>query len=211
MLSPFSPAAQFTACVFLFTFDVCMPPAALPNAKMDGDTLGTMPLLTPIWKQSVYVQFAAAVALAAFALLPWRLCVGAEWAHASSTGEHRVWTLAAVVLSVGGQALRQWSKVVLGRFFTYQLTEPTALVADGPYALLLHPGYTGVILSLVGVYMQMFTAFTWRVAIVAVCFAGVVGPIRLRIVEEEAMLARVFGAAWDAFTATRWHLFPGVW
>ena len=53
-----------------------------------------------------------------------------------------------IVLMVLGILLRQWSIVVLGRFFSsvVAIQEGQKVVDRGPYRLVRHPAYTGVVL-----------------------------------------------------------------
>jgi methyltransferase len=62
------------------------------------------------------------------------------------------WSAAGVLLFFTGQALRYWSMATLGwRWNTRVYVLPAApLVAGGPYRILRHPIYIGVILELAG-------------------------------------------------------------
>ena len=53
---------------------------------------------------------------------------------------------------VCGLALRLWSQAVLGRYYTTTLRhgEDQPILASGPYRLLRHPGYAGLLLAWVG-------------------------------------------------------------
>ena len=65
-----------------------------------------------------------------------------------------------LVLMAGGAALRYWCYAKLGRYFTYTiLVKPDhVLVADGPYALLLHPSYTAQVGVMCLYLLYMFGA-----------------------------------------------------
>jgi len=51
-----------------------------------------------------------------------------------------------------GIIIRQWSISVLGRFFssTVAIQEGQKVVDKGPYKLIRHPGYTGYLITLIG-------------------------------------------------------------
>lgn len=51
-----------------------------------------------------------------------------------------------------GVIVRQWSIAILGRFFslTVQIAEDHKVVEKGPYRLVRHPSYTGVLITFVG-------------------------------------------------------------
>jgi len=67
----------------------------------------------------------------------------------------RAWTPAeavAISASIFGGALRLWAMHTLGRLFTFEITirKEHKLIKHGPYAVLRHPSYTGLILGLAG-------------------------------------------------------------
>ena len=59
---------------------------------------------------------------------------------------------AGVVLFVAGLILRWWAIIILGRFFTVDVTieKDHELVERGPFRIVRHPSYTGVLLAFVG-------------------------------------------------------------
>ena len=63
--------------------------------------------------------------------------------------------LLGVAIAVFAAFLRRWSFCVMGRHFTYQLSilEDHQLVTHGPYAYVRHPGYTALVMSLIGTFM----------------------------------------------------------
>jgi protein-S-isoprenylcysteine O-methyltransferase Ste14 len=184
-------AAEFVACVVLLVW---------PNTWLQA-AAASPPLHAVV-----------SAGLAGAAYVVWRLLVGEAWATGRSGAAHRLWCLAAVALCLGGQALRQWSKAALGASFTAQLTEPAALVTDGPYALLLHPGFAGVVASHVGLLMLLCVTSRWRLVVVPALAAAGLAVLLRRIAAEEALLARVFGEAFATYAAAvRWRLLPGVW
>jgi protein-S-isoprenylcysteine O-methyltransferase Ste14 len=120
------------------------------------------------------------------------------------------WALfvAGVVVMVGGIAIRQWSVASLGRFFTVEVRvhENQTVVERGPYRWVRHPSYTGMILTFAGMGLALGN---WAsiVVLVVVPTAGLVVRIHF---EERALLAGI-GEPYRRFSATRAHLFPGVW
>ncbi len=68
---------------------------------------------------------------------------------------HDPWStpeLFAALGALGGSSLRLWAMHTLGRFFTFEVTirKKHELVTTGPYRWLIHPSYTGLILSIPG-------------------------------------------------------------
>jgi len=105
-------------------------------------------------------------------------------------------------------ALRVWSIVVLGRFFTVDVAirDDHQLVVSGPFRVLRHPSYTGVL----GVVASLFLLFGNGIAL-GVGLAGVLFALLHRIRVEERALAVAFGDAWTAHCARTWRLVPFVW
>ncbi|MEO9176771.1 MAG: isoprenylcysteine carboxylmethyltransferase family protein, partial [Gaiellales bacterium] len=136
------------------------------------------------WTKWIIVLSSRVAILAAFAiaaLAPGLRAYANDW-----------WTLGlGVAVVLVGVALRAWAIVSLGRYFRREVTiEPgQRLVRRGPYRLLRHPSYTGILLSIGGLGLA---AGSWVGAAVAVLitFAGMLPRIRV----EERALAEAFGA-----------------
>ena len=109
--------------------------------------------------------------------------------------------------AVAGLALRAWSMVTLGEAYsrTLRTSGGQALVEDGPYRWLRHPGYLGSLLVWTGF------ALTSRSPAVLAWVASLVGSAyRRRILTEEALLdCRLPGYA--AYRTRTWRLVPFVW
>jgi protein-S-isoprenylcysteine O-methyltransferase Ste14 len=113
-----------------------------------------------------------------------------------------------VAVMVGGLALRLWSQAVLGRYYTSTLrhAEDQPILASGPYRLLRHPGYAGLLLAWVGAGLA--TA-NWAVEL-AIALLMVVA-YSYRIAAEEAMLLDAFGVRYKEYMARTWRLMPYVY
>ena len=59
---------------------------------------------------------------------------------------------AGMAILVAGLVLRGWSFKTLGEYFTFTVMVSTdqPVVANGPYRLLRHPSYTGILLACIG-------------------------------------------------------------
>jgi len=120
----------------------------------------------------------------------------------------------AAVLSVGfvltwvGIAVRLWAFHTLGDYFTFrvQTSADQPVVTDGPYRFVRHPGYTGILLTLIGLSLLYGTCIGVA-AMIVIPTAGVVHRIR---VEERALDADL-GPAYRAYAAGRKRLLPYVW
>src|SRR2546423_487652 len=102
----------------------------------------------------------------------------------------RVFEVAGVVLFAAGLVFRWWAIITLGRFFTVDVTieKDHELVERGPFRLVRHPSYTGVLMAFVGFAL---TLRNWG-AILVVLVPIFVAFVRRMNVEEEA-LARALG------------------
>jgi protein-S-isoprenylcysteine O-methyltransferase Ste14 len=112
------------------------------------------------------------------------------------------------LLAAAGIAFRQWAIHVLGRFFTVyvRVSEGQTVVESGPYRVLAHPSYTGMILVCLGIGLMLGNWLS--LACLAILpTAGLV--VRIKI-EEQALLAGI-GEPYRRFLETRSRLVPGVW
>jgi protein-S-isoprenylcysteine O-methyltransferase Ste14 len=107
-----------------------------------------------------------------------------------------------------GTALRYWSVLTLGRFFTVtvEVGADHELVDSGPYALLRHPSYTGMLVAYLGMGVAL-DSWLGAVAAVAVPAAAVVN----RIAHEERVLREQLGASYVSYQGRTKRLVPGLW
>ncbi len=106
---------------------------------------------------------------------------------------------------VSGIALRAWSIRELGTAYSHRVVKVAdgGLVSSGPYRLLRHPAYAGMLLANLG-FVSYFQSAAGVVA-----FTLLVAAILWRITVEERVLAEVPGYA--EFACARNRLVPGVW
>lgn len=94
-------------------------------------------------------------------------------------------TIAGIVLMLLGVGLRWWAIVTLGRYFTLDVavrsTQP--VVQAGPYRLIRHPSYSGVLLILLGIGLALAN---WG-SLVALPAGGLIGLLYRVRVEERAL------------------------
>jgi protein-S-isoprenylcysteine O-methyltransferase Ste14 len=117
-------------------------------------------------------------------------------------------SLLGVGLLWAGVALRLWSFHTLGRYFTLavQTSSDQPVIADGPYRVLRHPSYTGLLLAIVGVG---FLIGNW-VAVTGLAVSAACG-LAYRIRVEERALLRDLGDRYRVFASTRKRMIPYVW
>jgi protein-S-isoprenylcysteine O-methyltransferase Ste14 len=107
-----------------------------------------------------------------------------------------------------GLLLRWWSFVSLGRYFTVvvKTSDDQPVVDSGPYRVLRHPSYTGLLLVFAGSGLMLDN---WVSAAGAVGLMSVALVYRLRI--EERTLEAALGDRYRQFAAGRTRLIPYVW
>jgi protein-S-isoprenylcysteine O-methyltransferase Ste14 len=120
-------------------------------------------------------------------------------------GETLRW--AGVLLFAIGGALRLWPVFVLGpRFSGLVAIQPGhELVTTGPYAVIRHPSYLGLLIILVG------WALIFRSGVGLALAALTIPPLLARINAEEALLSAHFGAPYEVYRARTARLLPGLY
>lgn len=145
-----------------------------------------------------------ACAVAAVLVLVWSL-------HDVRSAEIRpplVFSILGVVLLAAGESLRVWCKVALGRYFTYTVmtSSDQPVVTSGPYRVLRHPSYSGLLLMTVG------AGFGWDnwVGVAGLVTATLVGILYRIHVEEKALTAEL-GDRYRTYAEHHKRLIPFVW
>src|SRR5216684_1567944 len=111
-------------------------------------------------------------------------------------------------LWLAGLALTVWAYRTLGRFFSLDVqTENDHKVVDnGPYRLLRHPGYAGVLLGVLGLGVALQS---WVSVLVLVVAATAALAYRMQI--EEKFLIAELGDEYVQYIARTKRLVPYVW
>ena len=112
------------------------------------------------------------------------------------------------VLVLAGLGFAIWARVVLGQNWSglvMMVRDGHQLVQDGPYAIVRHPIYTGLLAAILGTALTLGTLASW-IAVVS----GLAG-ILLRVDVEERLMASEFGDAHAAYRARTRKLIPFVW
>ena len=117
-------------------------------------------------------------------------------------------TWLGIVIMLLSLGLRIWSMRVLGEYYTRTLrvTETEAIIMQGPYRVIRHPGYLGTICVWIGFALAIGN---WLATIImAILLFGVYG---YRIRSEEAMLIDKFGEDYQNYQKQTWRLIPLVY
>jgi protein-S-isoprenylcysteine O-methyltransferase Ste14 len=113
-----------------------------------------------------------------------------------------------LLLFWGGISLRFWSIRTLGRYFTVivQTSSDQPVITDGPYGVIRHPSYAGLILIVVALGLFIGNWLSLASLVVAIT-GGLVFRIR---VEERALLQNL-GDGYRTYAATHKRLVPLIW
>ena len=115
---------------------------------------------------------------------------------------------ASVILFVAGIILRWWAIIILGRFFSVDVTieKDHELVERGPFRILRHPSYTGVLLAFVGLALSL-----WNWAALLIVLVPIAAAFIHRMNVEEEALSRALGARYAEYMKRTNRLVPFVY
>ena len=107
-----------------------------------------------------------------------------------------------------GLGLRIWAIVVLGKSFrtTVETHESQGVVTSGPYALIRHPSYSGLVAVSVGYGIAVQNWFSLIVAVLIPLVA-----LLYRIHVEEAVLESSLGSQYTDYQKRTRKLIPWIW
>lgn len=106
-----------------------------------------------------------------------------------------------------GMLLRAWAVVTLGRSYTTNVAARSdqRVVTSGPYRLVRHPAYLGLLILLLGFGLSLGDLASAVVLVVLPTIA-----IVRRIVVEEAALQAGLGDSYIEYCGSHSRLIPGV-
>jgi len=131
-------------------------------------------------------------------------------------------------LAVSGGLIRLMAYRTLGRFYTHYLglCKGHALITSGPYSVVRHPGYSGLVMCTLGILCVHLSSGSWiresvvmdltSVRVLVLVWTVIVGAISLsaiwRVNEEDRMMGDRFGAQWVEWAGrVRYRLIPGIY
>jgi protein-S-isoprenylcysteine O-methyltransferase Ste14 len=128
--------------------------------------------------------------------------------RAAALPHGRMFASAGAVLFVAGLLLRWWAIITLGRFFTVDVTieKDHELVERGPFRILRHPSYTGVLLAFVGIGLSLRN---WAALLVILLPIGAAFIYRMNV--EEDALARALGPRYVKYMKRTKRLVPFIY
>jgi protein-S-isoprenylcysteine O-methyltransferase Ste14 len=160
------------------------------RAKSGRDIVSDGRSLTRIWKT---VGIGLCATLLARVLFPHPFFVGQRFEYG------------AAALIIAGMALRWYSIYYLGKQFTVNVAiiEGHRLVSSGPYRLIRHPSYAGLLMIFLGLGIHS----NHMVGILALTLP-VIWAIHYRIGIEEAAMSAFFGIEYKQYRAHTRKLIP---
>jgi isoprenylcysteine carboxyl methyltransferase (ICMT) family protein YpbQ len=158
-----------------------------------------------VWLRSPLFYLLVTLIFIGMGLLLWRPL------PLSVAPEMRILMLAAgVLLYFPGLGFVLWGRFTLGDMYFVstsqgaQLFSDHRLITSGPFAIVRHPMYLGVILAAFG---GLLIFLTWTM----VAFAFFAPCVLLRVRREERVLAAAFGKHWQEYCFRVPALFPRMW
>lgn len=114
---------------------------------------------------------------------------------------------AGLTVEVLGLGFAIWARRVLGRHWSGEITIKVdhELVRQGPYKLLRHPIYTGILAMYTGMAM---VSGSW-LALIGIAMAVFAYARKIRL--EEANMVTAFGTEYDAYRHETWAVIPWMW
>ncbi len=116
--------------------------------------------------------------------------------------------ISGFVLLLAGIGLCIWARLSLGEYYSGKIRAGAAhvLIQSGPYRILRHPSYAGMLLAGLGVAVG-YASLIGLLAVPVLLIPG----LAYRITVEERVLADRFGGEFEAYRRRTKKLVPGVW
>ena len=158
------------------------------GTKQDRSTLGM-----------IWLVIAISVTAGVFVALNFR---------AAALPHGAIFAIAGVVLFAAGLILRWWAIITLGRFFTVDVTieKDHELVERGPFRVIRHPSYAGVLMAFVGFALSLCN---WAALPVILVPIGAAFIHRMNV--EEDALSRALGPRYANYIKRTKRLVPFVY
>ena len=111
-----------------------------------------------------------------------------------------------VIMVIPGFVLMQVAEKYLDKQFSIdvKLQEDHQLITTGPYKLIRHPRYLGIIIFFVGISLTFLSGL-------ALVIAGLLAYVLIwRIIVEEKLLQKEFDGDWETYKKKTWYIIPFI-
>jgi protein-S-isoprenylcysteine O-methyltransferase Ste14 len=133
------------------------------------------------------------------------------------------------IMIVIGSLIRLVTYRYLGEFFRFEasIQRNHKLVTGGPYSIVRHPGYTGLLISYSGWFLWQFWEGSWiresglwdtaqgKVATLSYAIIMILGSLYLvlsRMSNEDEALRKQFGKQWEDWAKkVSYYILPGIY
>lgn len=202
----FLPAWSFNywqAWVFIIVFMFCVSTIGLYLAFKDPALLERRKKVGPINEQSLGQKIAISIGFLALISV-----------FIFSAISHRFsWSPVPIVVSLAGDilvAIGLLINLIVFKENTYgsatvETTADQKVISTGPYALIRHPMYTGVLVMLIGIPLALDA--WWSFAIIAIALPGLIW----RIFDEEKLLKQDLPGYLNYIKKVKYRLIPYIW
>jgi protein-S-isoprenylcysteine O-methyltransferase Ste14 len=110
------------------------------------------------------------------------------------------------ILLIPGFILMQMAEKYLGRQFSIEVTlqNDHKLIQAGPYKLIRHPRYLGILAFFLGI------SIVFRSWLAILIVAAMLPVLIWRVYAEEALMRQEFGQEWITYCRKSWRILPFV-
>lgn len=133
------------------------------------------------------------------------------------------------LIAVGGGIIRLWAFRTLGKYYTFQvgIQKNQKLITYGPYSIIRHPGYTGLLFVTTGFVLWNFAPGSWVMesgllnTTLGACVTYVLASVAVwmayvvcinRPPQEDKVLKQTFGKEWDDWARNvPYRTVPGIY
>jgi protein-S-isoprenylcysteine O-methyltransferase Ste14 len=138
-------------------------------------------------------------------------------------------TTIGVCMMVIGTLIRITTFRYLGKLFRFEasIQKDHQLITSGPYSIVRHPSYTGLLLTHSGWFLWQFGRGSWvresglwntaagKVIVLSFATVMIIGTLYLtlgRMAKEDEALRKEFGKKWDEWASrVPYCVIPGIW
>jgi protein-S-isoprenylcysteine O-methyltransferase Ste14 len=154
------------------------------------------------WANRIYYNIPVVLGM----YLMFRFDYDVDWLQHRIIPKTQAVELAAIVVTLAGMAFAAWARVYLGSNWSSVPTikEKHQLIRGGPYRLVRHPIYSGILLGMIGTFLANGKV---RGAL-AVVLLWIAWTIKSRM--EEQFMVRTFGAEYEEYRRTTGALVPRI-